>query len=418
MNAGASGLIDIFRMRCSPFAPARHAGEGGMLQPGALSLDPGVIERPCITSTDSRAFRSLLGVLATTCSDQSCQAPGSPAPCDVGSMQTPAGLVSMAPNDLTMSGFPNTSIDTRSVATPVAPNGDEDSAGGFVASGFHARRMVPASPASRSVATPVAPNDHLAARSQVVEVGVRRDGSHDATERGFTPVRQSVIPGIASGMETGRYTGTPSQRIDVPVPAADSSSGMETRRYTGTFMGDTGHRGAADNVDIVWVKGKASNPLLADRVSPASGYPIAEGGNPGQVLDIQVEEVFASVMERIRMTDMERGRARFEIETDSGQTIKVRLTVDGNLVSARIDAPSEQVRDLLAAHARQLNHRLETEGLIPNDIEFCLAGGREQSAGQEPRANVHHGLIDSAFERGIEDLTMVESEVCAFESWA
>jgi hypothetical protein len=135
-------------------------------------------------------------------------------------------------------------------------------------------------------------------------------------------------------------------------------------------------------------------------------------------LDVQVEKVFTSVMERIQTTDLERGRARFDIETDQGTTIRVRLTVDNNMVSARIDAPTEQARDLLAGHAWQLNQQLQTEGLIPGDIEFGLAGGREQTYGHSGQPAIAARFGGRITDEDTENLTMVETQTYAFESWA
>jgi hypothetical protein len=131
-----------------------------------------------------------------------------------------------------------------------------------------------------------------------------------------------------------------------------------------------------------------------------------------------VRAVWASVMERIRTTDYETGTVRFEIETDQGQMIRVRLAVDSNLVSARIDAPNEQIRDLLAGHASELNQQLEAEGLIPNDIDFCLAGGRQQAADNGERPDIRSPIAVTARDEDALNLTMVESETYAFESWA
>jgi hypothetical protein len=136
------------------------------------------------------------------------------------------------------------------------------------------------------------------------------------------------------------------------------------------------------------------------------------------VFDHLAEEVFTGVMEQLRATELERGRARFEIEADHGQKIRVRLAVDNNLVTARIDAPSEHVRDLLAGHAWQLNQRLETEGLIPQDIEFGFAGGREEASSHGEGPDLHTAATDVLADENLDDLTMVEGEAHAFESWA
>jgi hypothetical protein len=172
------------------------------------------------------------------------------------------------------------------------------------------------------------------------------------------------------------------------------------------------------NADKIPHKGPASDSAPLAGLGASMEPRISHGGSPEHAIDIVVDKVFASVVERLQAAALERGRARFEIETDHGQRIRVRLAVDSNVVSARIDAPNEQLRDLLAGHAWELGQRLETEGLIPSDIEFCLAGGRQQAAEHEASPDIRNAIVDTPPEEDLDNLTMVETETYAFESWA
>jgi hypothetical protein len=151
---------------------------------------------------------------------------------------------------------------------------------------------------------------------------------------------------------------------------------------------------------------------------PIPGVHISHSDKSGRTFDVVVERVFDSVVERIQATDSDKLQAKFEIDTGQGQRIRVRLTIDGNIVSARIDAPDEQARDLLAGHAWELTQRLESEGFIPSDIQFCLAGDRQQTPDHEVRPGHAKAVPERAPEEDMEHLTIVEPEAYMFESWA
>ncbi len=229
------------------------------------------------------------------------------------------------------------------------------------------------------------------------------------------------------GIETGSRPQAPS----VGLPAADgehAAGGGATGDHAAG--GDAGreHAGTAEKglefsdktgiTDKTAAKSPDFDSALLARLGASSEGHISQGNGAERTFDVTVDKVLASVLERIQTADLERGRVRFEIETEQGQTVRVRLTLDHNIVSARIDAPNEQIRDLLAGHAWELNQRLETEGFIPTDIEFCLAGGREQAANHGARPGVHHSFGNGTVEDDMENFTMVETLACAFESWA
>ena len=228
------------------------------------------------------------------------------------------------------------------------------------------------------------------------------------------PIRGiEVVPRHVSMRPSGIDTVARSQ-TDPPITPSAAGAGSGGAETAGDHPGggDTGseYSGTA-----------AREPGVPDKsgLTDTSSEPhISRGNGPERAFDVTADKVFTSVIERIEATGIERNRAIFEIETDQGQRIRVRLTVDHNMVSARIDAPNEQVRDLLAGNAWELNQRLETEGLIPNDIEFGLTGGRQQAANHDGRPGIHNAIENTSPEEDIENFTMVESEAYAFESWA
>jgi hypothetical protein len=303
-------------------------------------------------------------------------------------------------NQVTVRGIGG--FDSPDVATVPRPIGTG-------ASGFATGAIPEASPVlngvvrlapmkSRGVDTGVSPKTLPEVEMTPKPVGVRSSGA----EAGPGPQTPSAVLPAADGEKTVG-DGAPGEH------PAGRDTGQEYERAPGKGLGAP-DRTVAKTPDF-------DSELLA-KIGPSSETHIFQGNGPGRAFDVTVDKVFASVIERLQATDLEKGRARFEIETDRGQTIRVRLTLDHNIVSARIDAPNEQIRDLLAGHAWELNQRLESEGLIPNDIEFCLAGGREQTANHGARPGTHNSVGDGTPEDDIENFTMVETETYAFESWA
>ena len=221
-------------------------------------------------------------------------------------------------------------------------------------------------------------------------------------ERPAAPIQVDPAAGAAAGGRTGN----------------DLAGGEADKGFTEPEAWDSGAWMKSGDLENTTFRESEFDSALLGKAGFMSEPHVSQGGRPGHAFDVTVERVFTSVMEHVRVADLERGRARFDIETDQGQKIRVRLTLDNNIVSARIDAPSEQVRDMLAGQAWQLNQRLETEGLIPDNIEFCFAGGEEQAAGDGERPGVGGGTMNSRMDEEIEKLTMVETEAYAFESWA
>jgi hypothetical protein len=260
--------------------------------------------------------------------------------------------------------------------------------------------------ATKPVGTHAATEPRVA---QEVQVAV---GGADARPVGGEKPSWNEVPPDAAG--TARAENTAGMGMAAEYPPGEDTD----RRYANWHMRD----GVTADKEPVAEKSAFENPSF-DSASPVrtgiwqESHTWQEDGL-GRVIDSLAGRIFASVVERIEAIGPAKGRARFEFETDEGQAVRVRLTVENNVVSARIDVPSEQMRDLLAGRVWQLNHRLENQGFIPSDIAFCFAGGRDQTADHGARPGLHGGISGTAPGENMEHLTMVESEAYAFESWA
>jgi hypothetical protein len=129
--------------------------------------------------------------------------------------------------------------------------------------------------------------------------------------------------------------------------------------------------------------------------------------------------LFSTVLESVddlRQTGV--SGARFDIETDDGGIIRVHLNLRADNLTARIGVTDAQVREVLSGHVWELNHRLETQGLVPEDIDFYLMGENGRDGSQNTPVK-HNRLRAAGEETGDNDeLTLVELPDGTFESWA
>jgi hypothetical protein len=155
-----------------------------------------------------------------------------------------------------------------------------------------------------------------------------------------------------------------------------------------------------------------------DGDSPAAGTIHHAGiAKPGQ--NVTADDLFARIVAHAENARAKaRSEARFEIRTGDGERIRVKMYVDSNVVTARISVSSVHVRGILASHAAELNQKLEMEGLVPQDIAFCLfgdnGGGSQGHGGRRSRG----GKVDAEPPGDMDDATLVDTNVYAFEKWA
>jgi hypothetical protein len=196
------------------------------------------------------------------------------------------------------------------------------------------------------------------------------------------------LPGPSSGM-----------RRDAALPGS---------RWTARADGDAGPpaRFGADSVDLGLVE------RTGGRLYEAPVQPDAPSGQ-----EAEARSVFEAVMERFSTLRSGHGdEARFEITTEDGGTIRVRMAVRTGLVTARIGVSEAEVRDILASHVWELNQRLETEGLVPDDIEFFLLGGEDRQHGTWRWTGRQTQLRGGGDD--VDEQTFVENDQHAFERWA
>jgi hypothetical protein len=161
-------------------------------------------------------------------------------------------------------------------------------------------------------------------------------------------------------------------------------------------------------LDQTWAEDHSTGQATAAHTSKATAWHRATA-----------EDLFSKMLEYANVARAKAGnQARFEIRTADGGRIQVKMCVDSNVVTARIDVSSAQVRDILASHAAELNQRLEMEGLVPEDIAFCLLGdnrGGSQGHGDH-RPRGRRTITESA--GGVDEAVLFDARTYAFEEWA
>jgi hypothetical protein len=152
--------------------------------------------------------------------------------------------------------------------------------------------------------------------------------------------------------------------------------------------------------------------LAGDRVRPSGVQPGQDaGGMPAQA-------VFEAIADRAQVARL-RGEnlARFELATSDGNTIRVRIAVTDNVVSARIDVTSTTMRDVLVQHTPELSQRLQAGGLVPAAIQVSLIGGRETGSERHNRRQ-ESGRSNGYHEIDVANPTLIETDDVGFEKWA
>jgi hypothetical protein len=130
------------------------------------------------------------------------------------------------------------------------------------------------------------------------------------------------------------------------------------------------------------------------------------------------DQVIAAVMERAEsLKPKGRAEARFDIRTDDGSAISVKIAVHRNAVWARIGVSTGEMRDALACRVWELGQRLESGGLMPQSIEVVLMGGWSEGPHDEQRRPPKQ-RADHAVRQDSAAATMVEAERREFEHWA
>lgn len=209
------------------------------------------------------------------------------------------------------------------------------------------------------------------------------------------------------------------------VPAAASGQGSDGTSLDGGSgypqyapgQGEVTHRVVADpsaKFDLGSLGLSRPDAPGGNLVRPAAATSGPDAGGTG----MQAQAVFEAIADRAQVARL-RGEnlARFELTANDGNTIRVRISVHDNMVSARIDVTSAAMRDVLAQHAPELSQRLQAGGLVPEAIQVSLLGGREPGSERHGRRQ-ESGRSGGYHEMDVANLTLIETDDVGFEKWA
>jgi hypothetical protein len=143
------------------------------------------------------------------------------------------------------------------------------------------------------------------------------------------------------------------------------------------------------------------------------------GGKSAPVNDVWARAVVSRVHDET-MDARAAGKTSvsFDITTESGEIVRVRIAMRNNLVSGRIGVMDSATREILALHIPELNQRLEMENLIPERFDvYVMDGGRQgERRGQERKGSRAAGRSDG--QKDEDNFIYISSEPRAFEKWA
>jgi hypothetical protein len=108
----------------------------------------------------------------------------------------------------------------------------------------------------------------------------------------------------------------------------------------------------------------------------------------------------------------------FEITTASGEIVRVRIAMTGNVVSGRIGVMNAESREVLALHIPQLNQRLEMENLVAERFDVYLMNGDGEEGRRGGQRKSRTATHDSDEQVTGDNLVYFASEAKTFEKWA
>jgi len=108
----------------------------------------------------------------------------------------------------------------------------------------------------------------------------------------------------------------------------------------------------------------------------------------------------------------------FDITTESGEIVRVRVAMRNNLVSGRIGVANSGTREVLALHIPELNQRLEMENLTPERFDVYVMNGDREGGQRGQDRKTAQSAVRSDDQQDEDDFIYVSSEPKTFEKWA
>jgi hypothetical protein len=113
-----------------------------------------------------------------------------------------------------------------------------------------------------------------------------------------------------------------------------------------------------------------------------------------------------------------RNETQFEIETLDGETVRVRIALNGRMLTGRIGVGDYHTKTLVEGRLWELSQRLESQGFSPQHLGvFIMGGGGGHGRKHQYRGARTGGPIEDRSETKSQP-TLVEIEAKAFDSWA
>jgi hypothetical protein len=113
-----------------------------------------------------------------------------------------------------------------------------------------------------------------------------------------------------------------------------------------------------------------------------------------------------------------RNETQFEIETSDGDTVRIRIVLNGRFLTGRIGVGDHHMKALVEGRLWELSQRLESHGLSTQSLGvFLLGGGGGNGKKQQYRGGRTGIPIEDRADANSQP-TLVEIEAKAFDSWA
>jgi hypothetical protein len=213
----------------------------------------------------------------------------------------------------------------------------------------------------------------------------------------------------APGGETVSADGASPDWVDTLLSAALQSAGQ---------VGASGRFRSQDRTAAATLSSEASEIAVEGRAAglvdeaPRFSYtpPTGQATQQGMISRV-IERVIDARAAR-------RNEAQFEIETSTGDTVRVRIALNGRFLTGRIGVGDEQMRALVEGRLWELAQRLESHGLSAQNLGvFVLGGGSGSGRKHQYRGGRTGSPVEDRSETDSQP-TLVEIEAKAFDSWA
>ena len=148
---------------------------------------------------------------------------------------------------------------------------------------------------------------------------------------------------------------------------------------------------------------------------PTQQQGVAEGQKTEQTARSQqpvpAERVIRQVVQAARIS-ISQGREEIKLvlKPDSLGTLRVKITVEGERVTAHITAENENVRSALESNVRQLQQALESQNLRVNQIVVSLQGDGQAQQQADQSGQQGHGGVQQGNQLAEEETELVASD--------